>query len=355
MEFIQKLNEALPPIIPIKLRNEADYYGISYSIADELKLNRVLRSFAYWTHGWIYAEPITSSREINCWAKPKDIVLVATQKEVDSLRLEGYHNVHAVGMPFIYTKDADVVRHPRSLLVMPAHSGAQSSIETDEEAYILKLLELKSFFSEIVACIHSSCVVNNYWIPSLEKAGIPWILGASVFDRNSLKKMRTIFQSFDYMTTNTIGSHIPYASYCGCKVSIYSYTRFTPESYEKDPWYQKNPDLLWKQYEMCDENVLKQRFPQFFKSPIDATTSQRWANQVLGEENRQSPEAIAHLLGWRWQDQIIGYVKHYSDFILDADRRQIFIEKLYSKIKSDPKYDGFELDIISEKLPEKSV
>jgi hypothetical protein len=355
MELIQQLEKVLPPIIPIKLRNEADYYGISHMIADELKLDKVPRSFAYWTHGWIYAEPITSSKEINCWAKPKDTVLVATQQEVNILKREGYHKAHAVGMPFIYTKDAEVNRNTRSLLIMPAHSGSQSSIEADETGYIEKILELKPFFSEIVACIHSSCVVNNHWIPSLEKHGIPWILGASVFDRNSLQKMRTIFQSFDYVTTNTIGSHIPYASYCGCKVFIYNYSRFTLASYERDPWYQKNPDLLWKQYEMCDEAVLIQRFPQFFKSPIDATNNQEWANQALGEEYRQSPEAVAKLLGWHWQDQVLGYLKYYADYILDADRRQTLIKNLHSKIKPDPKYDGFELDIISGNSTNKSV
>lgn len=355
MELIQQLKDNLPPIIPIKLRNEADYYGISHIIADELKLDRVPRSFAHWTHGWIYAEPITSSREINCWAKPKDVVLVATQKEVDLLNREGYSKAHAVGMPFLYTKNQTVQRYPRSLLVMPAHSGSQSSIEADEKAYIQKLLEIRSDFSELVACIHSSCVVNNYWIPSLEKAGIPWILGASVFDRNSLQKMRTIFQSFDYMTTNTIGSHIPYASYCGCKVSIYSYSRFTPASWERDPWYQKNPDLLWKQYEMCHEDVLAQRFPQFFKSPIDATTNQEWAKQVLGEENRRSPETIAKRLGWQRSDQIVGYLQHYFKTLWDGDRRQTLIKNLYSKIRSNPNYEGFELDLISGKSNEKSV
>jgi hypothetical protein len=354
MQLIQHLKEVLPPIASIKLRNEADYYGISHVIADELGLPRVPRSFAYWTHGWVYTDPL-SSKELNCWGQPKDVVLVATQKEADFLHEDGYKKAHAVGMPFIYTKDLGIGRNPNSLLVMPAHSGSQSSIEADESGYIEKMLELKPFFSDIIACIHSSCVVNNHWIPSLEKKGIPWILGASVFDRNSLQKMRTIFQSFEYMTTNTIGSHIPYASYCGCKVSIYSYSRFTPASYKKDPWYQKHPDLLWKQYKICDEDALTQRFPQLFKYPIDATTNQRWANQVLGEENRQSPEAIAHLLGWDWQDQVIGYVKHYSDFILDADRRQILTKKILQKIKPDDKYDGFELDVIAEKLKDKSA
>lgn len=350
MSFIQQLKQALPPIIPIKPRNEADYYGVSHIIAHDLGLRKAPRSFAYWTHGWVYVEPIDSSKEINCWAKPSDVVLVATQKEVEILKLESYRKAHAVGMPFLYTKDIEVKRHPRSLLVMPAHSGSQSGIEADEESYISKLLVLKPFFSEIVACIHSSCVVNKYWIPSLEKAGIPWILGASVFDRNALQKMRNIFKHFEYMTTNTIGSHIPYSAYCGCKVSIYDYNRFKLETHEKDPWYQKNPDLLWKQYEMCHENVLSRRFPTFFTHPTEAILHQDWASQVLGKSHHQPPEMIAHLLGWNLKEQSFGYFKYCIDYLLESDRRKILIQKIFNTIKLNPRYDGFELDIIAEQI-----
>ena len=350
MSFIQQLTQSLPPIVPIKLRNEADYYGISHIIAHDLGLRKAPRSFAYWTHGWVYAEPIESAKEINCWAKPNDVVLVATQKEVDILKLEGYRKAYAVGMPFLYTKEIEVTRHQRSLLVMPAHSGSQSSIKSDEESYISKLLVLKPSFSEIVACIHSSCVVSNYWISSLEKAGIPWILGASVFDKNSIQKMKTIFQHFEYMTTNTIGSHIPYAAYCGCKVSIYDYNRFKMENYEKDPWYQKNPDLLWKQYEMCHEEVLARRFPNFFTNPTEAILHEDWASHVLGKPNHQSPETIAHLLGWRLKEQSLGYLNYCASYLSDSDRRKILIQKIYHTIKPNPRYDGFELDIIAEKI-----
>ncbi len=354
MSFIQQLKQTLPPIIPIKLRNEADYYGASHIIAHDLGLHKAPRSFAYWTHGWVYTEPIESSKEINCLAKPSDVVLVATQKEADILRLEGYHKAHAVGMPFLYTKEIEIKRHPRSLLVMPAHSGSQSSIEVDEESYISKLLVLKPFFSEIVACIHSSCVVNNYWIPSLEKAGIPWVLGASVFDRNSLQKMRTIFQNFEYMTTNTIGSHIPYAAYCGCKVSIYDYSRFKLKAYEKDPWYQKNPDLLLKQYELCQEEALARRFPKFFTHPTEAILHWDWAIQVLGEPYHQSSETIAHLLGWGLKEQSLGYFKYFTDYFLNSDQRKVLIHKIFNAMKSDLRYDGFELDIIAEKIKDSS-
>ena len=350
MSFIQQLKQALPPIVPIKLRNEADYYGISSIIAHDLGLSKVPRSFAYWTHGWVYTEPIESSKEINCWAKPNDVVLVATQKEVDILKLEGYRKSHAVGMPFLYTKEMNVKRHSRSLLVMPAHSGSQSSIEADEASYISKLLALKPFFSDIVACIHSSCVVNNYWIPSLEKSGIPWILGASAFDRNSLQKMRTIFQHFEYMTTNTIGSHIPYAAYCGCKVSIYDYHRFKLENHKKNPWYQKNPDLLRKQYKISHEDVLSRRFPTLFTNPTEAIFHQNWASQVLGEPHHQSSETIAQFLGWSLKKQSLGYFKYCTDYLVDSDRRKILIQKIYNMMKPDPRYDGFELDIITEKM-----
>ena len=134
----------------------------------------------------------------------------------------------------------------------------------------------------------------------------------------------------------------------------YYFFRICPDyCYKNDPWYQKNPDLLIKQHELCHQDNLKQQFPQFFQSLTDADINQMWAQKVIGMECRQSPQNIANLLGWNWNDQAIGYIKYYSTFVVDSERIKKWTDKIYHKIKQDSRYDGFELDVILEKYKNK--
>ena len=52
----------------------------------------------------------------------------------------------------------------------------------------------------------------------LNELKIPWITGAWLNDINALQRIRNLFSQFDYLITNSVGSHIPYAGYCGCKI-----------------------------------------------------------------------------------------------------------------------------------------
>ncbi len=345
------LIDRLPPIEKIKLRSEPDYYGISRIIANELGHKRTPRSFAQWLHGWIYTRPITHPQQIAFWGMPNDSILVATQFEARCLQDFGYKKVNAVGMPFVYTRDLGITRQPNSLLIMPAHSGANHTIEIDADSYIQNILTFKSHFTEIVACIHSSCVVNGYWTSMLEKYEIPWIVGASVFDRNALQRMRNIFQSFEYVTTNTIGSHIPYAAYSGCKVGIFNYQRYSLEDYKNDVWYLKYPELLLKDYELSDEQALRLSFPLLFSDPDQASLNFDWAKLALGEENKRSASEIHEILGWDFKDQLIGYLK----FWLKQGSSIGNLRALLAKFNPQKRKDGFELDVInkSKKLQSK--
>ena len=64
---------------------------------------------------------------------------------------------------------------------------------------------------------YRSCLLNsklyrtNQWIEAFEAYDIPWIMGASIYDRNALARMRSLFGGFEYVTSNMIGSHLVYA------------------------------------------------------------------------------------------------------------------------------------------------
>lgn len=306
MDQARWIIESLPPVEEIELRSEVDYYGAANVIAADCGLERAPVPKAswqqYWQHGWFYFDPVHPVQF--CEGGTEDLLLVATQESVDFLASREYSNVHAVGMPFVYADFISSDRKPGSLLVMPPHSIASSQHNWNQDEYANEIAKLKRTFSCVIACISKSCVDKGYWTEAFEQHGIPWITGARPSDRNALRRMNKLFKSFEFMTTNATGSHIPYAAYSGCKVSIYGpFSEFEPQDFKDNPYYQKHPEILEADMAATKEAAIRQRYPMLFGHPSDATQRIEWGAEMLGAKFRRSATEIANLLGWspKWE------------------------------------------------------
>jgi hypothetical protein len=325
----QWLQNILPPIEKIPLRSEPDYYGISHLIAEKIGVPKPPRSFAYWMHGWPIDPNVTYPRELVSGGTRRDAVLVATQEQEAILKNFGYTQVTAAGMPFIYAEsDPHVERQPNSLLDMPNHSSKFSKLSADQENYVREIVFLAKDFSSVVVSLHGSCVENNCWIPTLEKHGIPWIVGASINDKNALKRMNTIFKSFEYVTTNAMGSHILYASYLGCKTSFYGqFNNMSKADYSREPYYKKNPKILEKRTLFACKKNYEKLFPWLFVHPSQAVCNYPWAANLIGAVNKREASEIARLMGWSRQRQLMGY----AGFVTKPLQNPSLIKNLVSR------------------------
>ena len=300
--------EKLPPIERVWRRSEPDSYGASYLIAKQTKRKKPPVSFAHWRHGWNYLNPIIHPRLLG--GDPGLVHLMTTAGQVQILHNFGYKKVIAVGLPFIYADNFKTDRKAGSLLVMPGHSLPYTNPRLSEEKYVRQIASLRSYFSTIVACLYSSCFAKGLWIPELEKHGIPYIIGADSYDKNSLIRMNYIFKSFEYMTTNRLSSHVAYAAYSGCKVSIFGeYLPLTIEEFSDSAFYRQFPDLMQYYVEKSQKSKLEKQFPEFFVAPWEASSRKDWADENVGVKHKRSPAEIAKLLGWSLKDQLIGYSK----------------------------------------------
>ena len=302
------LLDRLPPVVRVWRRSEPDFYGASYLIAQRLGRKKPPISFAAWRHGWLHLDPIIHPRLI-AMGTPKTLNLVATDRQVEILSKFGWPNSVAVGLPFIYGDIFKLDAKPNSLLVMPGHTLPYTDHQWDQKTYVDQIVKLKPYFNSIVACVHSSCFAKGYWTPYFEKNGIPCIKGADTYDKNALLRLNCIFKSFEYVTTNTIGSHIAYAAYSGCKVSIYGdYCSPNKNDYRNDPYYQKYPGLLEYWIDQSQESVIRQHYPQFFTLPMDAIDTKKWGEAVTGAAFIKKPSEVAELLGWSLKHQVKGYL-----------------------------------------------
>jgi len=289
----------LPKEEQIKIRSEADYYGTSCIISKKLRLPFALFSPTKWVHGWRfkdlkYIEQLTGSGKGNYH-------LVALKEHETFLKNNGLKS-KAVGMPFIYVEDVEnikIKRIPNSLLIMPPHTLSYVEQSWDESEYIKLIGSLKSDFELIVVCIHPECYKKGYWIEACEKFKLPYIKGASLNDKNSLIRMYRLFSSFEYMTTCHIGSHVLYAAYCDCKVSIYgNYFKYKKEFFTNDPFYRKYPHILERNLKIGSESYIRKKFPQFFVSPKDAKIMKKWADKEIGLQYKIPAYKVAYYLGW---------------------------------------------------------
>lgn len=315
-KIFKNIVNILPPIKKIRLYSEADYYGASSLIAQKLKLPFRLFSYIGWKHGWLYAD-LKYIEQLTGGSNYKNY-LVANKSDEEFLKLNNI-KAKAVGMPFVYVKDIEkqtIYRYKNTLLVMPPHSLPYTMHEWFEEKYAKEISELSSQFDLIVVCIHKSCIDKGMWVESFKKYDIPFIQGADVHDKNALKRMYRLFSSFEYMTTNTIGSHIPFAAFSGCKVSIYGdYMEYNIKDFNNDKGYEKMPYLYEHNLKYGSAKYVEKLFSEFFVNPKLAIKKKSWANQQLGEVNKVSFFLLAKYLGWMPHIQLLNVIKKVSSKI----------------------------------------
>lgn len=324
---LKKILSILPNIQKINVKGEADYYGISHLITKKLRLPFTPRSFAGWKHGWLFAK-LNYKEQLTNGSKESKFLVSLVEHEL-FLQDQGI-KAKAIGMPFVYVEDIvneKIERVKNSLLVMPPHSLPYTEHIWDEDAYAKQINDLKDEFELIVVCLHQSCIEKGLWIDAFEKYKIPWIIGADALDKNALVRMYKMFNSFEFMTTNTMGSHVVYAAYCGCKVSIYgNYAEFSKRDFQNDPLYKRFPFLLEHNLKYSSKRSIENTFPYLFTSPIDATLRTKWAEEQLGKKNKVTFYELAKLLGWLPHYQFIAYSKRIS-VKLSYGITQIFINK----------------------------
>jgi hypothetical protein len=315
----QWIEQRLPPIAPIPTHTEPDLYGASHIIAEQIERAAPGHSIGRWQHGWLFFPP-KFDVEVVVDNGPEDVYLVATEDVVRFLREHGYRNAFAVGLPFAYADPSPFERVPGSLLVMPPHSLAHTRHTWKEGRYAEEIAALKDQFSTIVACVSVSCVRKGYWTSTFDRYGIPWIEGATPDDANALKRLHALFGSFEYVTTNAIGSHVAYAASVGCKVSLYGqYASYGAEDFQDCKYFQKYPEVLDYTIHSCQEDAVRMMYPDLFVNPKDAVSRIDWGRAMIGADNRRSGYVVAALLGWS-QGGAASSTRGPNSGLLSADR-----------------------------------
>jgi hypothetical protein len=182
---------------------------------------------------------------------------------------------------------------------MPPHVTIQGTLSYPEDLYVDYVRSIADRFSLVVVCVSQQCAEKGIWVGSFERAGIPCLLGAGIQDANALLRMRAIFDTFEYVTTNSFGSHVAYGAAFWAKVSVAGpdYRR-TQADLMQELYYQKNPELAEAALRPERWEMLCKRYWWTRVDPWDARENMEEGLQLIGFKNRRSWEELGKLLGF---------------------------------------------------------
>ena len=306
----------------IVIRNEVDRFGFSYVLSQRFGLASTPRSFACYSHGWVWRTDI-EIEDFGFYLTPrKTMIVVSTKLHQEFLLRSGFRNVFAGGLPFAYIDRIKSKRKFGSLLVMPPHSLAYNRISGFDEPFLNFINSIRNEFSEICFCLHADDVNDQEVTNSLKERNIDFIVGADASDANSLYRMREIFDYYDYVTTTVMGSHILYAAFCGCRVSLLRNHHYLyPKKYFSNYVAIKSVPGLEERYLDNFNNAVKleSQFPWLFANhPLDAIQMTEWASEEIGLSNLMDRDSLMKVLGWTISAKVSALIRVVSGRIVNG-------------------------------------
>ncbi len=318
MNIIEKLN--LPPFEPFEFEEAhaynywRDYYGALEIIKEYcgLKPNTKFKDFS-WYHGAFPPGYNTLSILTNNLFDKNKIYFVTDNEQKEVLVKNGYTKTYCIGLPIIYVPIQKVERIKDSLLIMPSHSlvGCETYNVDKRGEFLDEILAKNNFKSNnILACLHSNDVKNNFWVNELKERGISFVEGAKNNDKNAYKRQVVLFSQFEYMITNDFGSHVMYALYLGVKVAILNF-----------PIHLKSLDhevneRIFPETGMTANDLEKLKNAKFACLYTDINNSKNYqeiGNYYVGLKHKISPDELKKLFGFSLHGKIFWMIHKIRD------------------------------------------
>ncbi len=292
----------------IKLRNEVDRYGFSYQLAKKIGFQKPPRAFCGWSHGWAFYKPVSFVDLYYTSGELKNRIVVATKQLDQFLVSQGAEKVVAGGLPFAYINKSNCKRISDSIVFFPPHSGSSTIQKKAVKSYFEYIYEQEKSFEFVAVCASG---IDYELFSKYGNHKVKIIYGAESDDSNSLLRIRNIFDTFDFVSTNVMGSHVLYASYCGCKVSICGdMYKYTFNEFHAENGFHNNIQQIERFLLYFSESYIKKRHPHFFVSnPRQGREFLEWSKIEIGAENILSNQKLIDVLGWSISGQIYGYLK----------------------------------------------
>jgi hypothetical protein len=256
-----------------------------------------------WQHGWMPSflswptEALIGTDGLSRFRKESHLQLVASDKQALQIEQDGYKSVAAIGLPFTYVVAQGYSRINNSRLYVLEHGTFQDKDRFQTTLNkIYRVLEISKEKSPYML-IHGADL-NEEVISFAREKKVRLVLGAHNNDETSLKRVRQIFETFETIATDYIGSHVLYSTLSGAVVEFVKTD--LPPIQEMDlperKFYRNSPEA---KVQHGISRALYQEAPKLAElivnNGLDALTG---AQREAGFFNQPSPSTLRKLLGF---------------------------------------------------------
>lgn len=283
------------------IRTDADLYGYSAWLAAHLGYKVNPRPLRHFQHGWIWWDhedmPYLKGFGLdpnvnNYWG-----TLVQDNNVRDFLAKNGVY-AKTCGLPFISflensgLKGMMALRQPGSVLYIPTHSNPWNNFTEDIIENAKKFaLNNKQKCSIMLAWNdrHAASHLQDYF----EKIEI----GAGALEGLSFYRMMRIFETYEFMITDSPGSHICYALACGMHVGLHEglynlWFQGKNGQHSIDSQRTLKGDYAEQKMKVMSLEYMESKFPGIVTGSINPTYNTPPAIKA------EQPHIIANALGW---------------------------------------------------------
>lgn len=256
-----------------------------------------------WQHGWkpsfldISPESIVGTDGLSHLRRGTYLQLVATRAQADLLRESGYKKVAAIGLPFTYVPAQGFNRKSESKLHVFSHSTHEDVARFQMAFRQIDLIAELYRGEETYMMVHGANLTSAV-VEYAKQRKVRIILGADSGDTQSLVRVRQIFESFDRVVTNYVGSHVLYAMIAGAKISFVEFPKTEPlEPHVQNSKFLRNSPFSHSDFQQTQVLFSRPEILSRFLLEAGITDSKSAFDEAGGAE-KPSPEELARLLGW---------------------------------------------------------
>ena len=313
----------LPPIKLNKNPNGIYRFGFNKWLEKNIALKKYFYIRCNWEHGWQDDEFICKNVTLyKYWLNRKITQGVTTNKKKKFLDENNFKNIHVAPSIFLFGKTLkkEKKNDDNNLLVLP--NKIQHGVNDQEEErrlilYFDYILSFKNDYEKIFISVPPDEKLRDCYKNIFKKFNFNFIDGISAFDINGYDRVFELFNNFENITCQGMGSHIVYAQLMKKKISLCGPIYATKRNMLKFDIKDNCPISINKlrRFEYrASENYIKDNY-RFLQrqSPLEGFYDQQWALDQIGDNKNISLNEIKKLLNL----DLVGQIKNVSNFFLN--------------------------------------
>ncbi len=200
---------------PNDLVIDNNFYGISYSIKNYIKMNKNID--AYIEHGLFIGSYVKNDSFE--WFTSSIITFSDYRKKI--IRTKTKKNIITIG-PYIHyandllnEKEYFVYKKKlgKTILAFPSHSIKGINASYDVECFLEQIEKKRRGYDSVVMCLYWRDALNEELVNKYLARGFKIFTAGNIYDENFLSRLKSMIRLSDFTMSNFVGTHIGYCIY----------------------------------------------------------------------------------------------------------------------------------------------